>query len=610
MRLPSSSSSFDQSHIASSQEGRIASSTKPTAAEHYHAAMKRDHPDWNFCPMCNASLLEPIRSDTFGALLSSSDGKLLISISLSPELGTGIVSPFSFDNANKKVPVWAEATHVGSRGLAKERLFEEVIVQHLIPAFKNGFKLVKHSGNESDLLLFMQILAKYTQRELAEQALDYPIASQPKSYISIDKPQAQEIFEERAAPANVVSANEKISRSSSSILSKDSSSPYLASSGRDMVPTGVPGFDIISSGGVPKNRVTLLSGRSGLGKTIFAIQFLLEGVKRNERGILALTDERPQDVLQEMDNLGLPLIKAIQDKRILLVVKDARHEYRIKGAEIVNSRNTQEFFSGIARLSRKHNARLIVIDSLTALLSEYDQLEVRRKMPQIVDELERLECTVLATGDVPSTNKNSLSYFGIEERFVSAVVAFRSTSIGGRIFRYLFIPKMKGSGQRLQKYVFAIEPKVGIRLLEPLQEVLQQERMPGESPPRPDVSLEILSALKAFAALYAPPTNQTTNRIVGPNLVDNSLLASSNNFRGDSEFDQAIRPLETPNSISSAKFYKQKDDEALREGRRSFVANEPKRKDIRSQEDLPNAVKDNPWTKIISERNEQSDSLY
>src|SRR5579875_2778226 len=558
MRLPSSSSSFDQSHIASSQEGRIASSTKPIAAEHYHAAMKRDHPDWNFCPMCNASLLEPIRSDTFGALLSSSDGKLLISISLSPELGTGIVSPFSFDNANKKVPVWAEATHVGSRGLAKERLFEEVIVQHLIPAFKNGFKLVKHSGTESDLLLFMQILAKYTQRELAEQALDYPIAS----------------------------------------------------SGRDMVPTGVPGFDIISSGGVPKNRVTLLSGRSGLGKTIFAIQFLLEGVKRNERGILALTDERPQDVLQEIDNLGLPLIKAIQDKRILLVVKDARHEYRIKGAEIVNSRNTQEFFSGIARLSRKHNARLIVIDSLTALLSEYDQLEVRRKMPQIVDELERLECTVLATGDVPSTNKDSLSYFGIEERFVSAVVAFRSTSIGGRIFRYLFIPKMKGSGQRLQKYVFAIEPKVGIRLLEPLQEVLQQEKMPGASPPRPDVSLEILSALKAFAALYAPPTNQTTNRIVGPNLVDNSLLASSNNFRGDSEFDQAIRPLETPNSISSAKFYKQKDDEASREGRRSFVANEPKRKDIRSQEDLPNAVKDNPWTKIISERNEQSDSLY
>ena len=36
--------------------------------------------------------------------------------------------------------------------------------------------------------------------------------------------------------------------------------------------TGIPGFDILTHGGIPEGRATLVAGRSGTGKTIFALQ--------------------------------------------------------------------------------------------------------------------------------------------------------------------------------------------------------------------------------------------------------------------------------------------------------------------------------------------------
>jgi replicative DNA helicase len=40
-------------------------------------------------------------------------------------------------------------------------------------------------------------------------------------------------------------------------------------------PTGIAGFDEITGGGLPRGRTTLLVGRSGTGKTVLALQFLV-----------------------------------------------------------------------------------------------------------------------------------------------------------------------------------------------------------------------------------------------------------------------------------------------------------------------------------------------
>ena len=50
--------------------------------------------------------------------------------------------------------------------------------------------------------------------------------------------------------------------------------------------TGIPSFDIISKGGLPIHRTTLLSGTAGSGKTVFAVQFLAAGIRNGEPGVL------------------------------------------------------------------------------------------------------------------------------------------------------------------------------------------------------------------------------------------------------------------------------------------------------------------------------------
>jgi circadian clock protein KaiC len=67
-------------------------------------------------------------------------------------------------------------------------------------------------------------------------------------------------------------------------------------------PTGIPGFDYITNGGLPAGRTTLIVGGPGSGKTIFAAQFLVHGVtKCNEPGIFVAFEEAPERIASNFD---------------------------------------------------------------------------------------------------------------------------------------------------------------------------------------------------------------------------------------------------------------------------------------------------------------------
>jgi len=54
---------------------------------------------------------------------------------------------------------------------------------------------------------------------------------------------------------------------------------------------GIPGLDDILGGGVTKDRVYLVEGTPGTGKTTLSLQFLLEGVKCGESGLYITLSE-------------------------------------------------------------------------------------------------------------------------------------------------------------------------------------------------------------------------------------------------------------------------------------------------------------------------------
>ncbi|MFH1768764.1 MAG: ATPase domain-containing protein, partial [Candidatus Omnitrophota bacterium] len=74
------------------------------------------------------------------------------------------------------------------------------------------------------------------------------------------------------------------------------------------IPFGIRGFDVISEGGIPKGRTTLLSGTSGSGKTLFAAEFLWRGIKEyNENGVFVTFEETPNDICRNVMSLGWDL---------------------------------------------------------------------------------------------------------------------------------------------------------------------------------------------------------------------------------------------------------------------------------------------------------------
>jgi len=580
-------------------------------SEHYHALMKKEHPDWNFCPTCNASLSEAAQSSLFSILLSDRENKFIVSISLSPENGTGVVSPFSLDGTSK-FPVWAEPAQIGSPMLARERLFEETIIQHVLPAFKYGLKVSKFTGKDSDQSAFTQLFMKYAQKEMSEKAFESFSPSPEIQSQMWMKEQPDGIgpplpAEPQGGVVEKVGAINRLDTTETPLIAQRAvqegekpASQIVVPGMPNMAATGVVGFDRIFGGGIPKDRLTLLSGESGSGKSIFAIKFLLEGAKRQEPSILAISDGDPLEILEESEALGLPIVRAIEEKKVFLVIKDPQKEYSVKTADIYNSKNNSEFVEVIRRIARRNRVRRIVIDNLTSLISAGNLDVVRKRVSEITQTLADLHCTVLATGNLQHGSKN-LTYYGVEEFFFSALISLKSSNIEGGLVRYLHVPKMKGIGHPLSKYVFEIQPQAGIAVTDPLKDYLASSRKRSTRSFVAD-SDAMESILKLLAAkLTQAPTwgAESQFNFLNSNLVPSTEVrpvpTTSNRQPTTSQYTLPLGgkeqgPLGLSKKIDSVpQVYTQR----IGQGSRKTVEGK-----------LPTAAADNPWSSILSEREE------
>jgi len=70
---------------------------------------------------------------------------------------------------------------------------------------------------------------------------------------------------------------------------------------------GIPELDKMMGGGILEGDSILVAGPSGTGKTVLATQFIAEGLRQGEAGILAVFEERPKGYMDRAGGFGLNL---------------------------------------------------------------------------------------------------------------------------------------------------------------------------------------------------------------------------------------------------------------------------------------------------------------
>ena len=140
--------------------------------------------------------------------------------------------------------------------------------------------------------------------------------------------------------------------------------------------TNIEGFDDISHGGLPRGRTTLVSGTSGTGKTLFAIQFLYNGIVQfDEHAVFVTFEESPTDIIQNAMSFGWHLQALIDAGKLFILDASPDPE----GQDIAGDFDLSALIERIQYAIRKYKAKRVAIDSVTAIFQQYDAAGVVRR---------------------------------------------------------------------------------------------------------------------------------------------------------------------------------------------------------------------------------------
>jgi len=181
------------------------------------------------------------------------------------------------------------------------------------------------------------------------------------------------------------------------------------------VPTGIPGFDELSYGGIPKGRTTLVSGVSGSGKTVFAAQFLYGGIlSEKENGVFVTFEEKPTDIMKNMSSFGWNIKDMVKKKKWVFVDASPDDSESLE----IGAFDLGGLLARIKHAVKKAKAKRVAIDSISALFPRYeDSALIRRELFKIGQALKDMGITAILTAERVE-DKGQIGRFGVEE-FVS-----------------------------------------------------------------------------------------------------------------------------------------------------------------------------------------------
>lgn len=217
--------------------------------------------------------------------------------------------------------------------------------------------------------------------------------------------------------------------------------------------TGIPGFDLISEGGLPIGRTTLVVGSAGCGKTIFSCQFLIEGIKRGETGVYVTFEESPQNIRKNMRGFGWNISKLEDEGKWYFV--DASPEPG-NNPYISGDYDLSPLLARIQYAIDKVKATRVSMDSLGAIFSYIpDKSQIRDDLFIIVSALRDVNSTAILTSE-RNQEYGPISTHAVEEYVADNVIILRNVLIEEKRRRTLEILKYRGSSHQQGEFPFTI----------------------------------------------------------------------------------------------------------------------------------------------------------
>ena len=194
----------------------------------------------------------------------------------------------------------------------------------------------------------------------------------------------------------------------------------------DRVSSGVPGFDVLVQGGFPKGFAVLVSGSPGTGKTIFGLQFLVDGLKNGETCGYITYSQSPKDIKDQAAQFG----------------------WSIGSLEFVELKS-EDFAEG---LSGKSYDRLVV-DSLSSVA-----VMTRGSLGSFIGKLKKMGCTALLISELPKESM-WLSRDTISEFLCDGVILLKSVEAAGEVKNLLKVEKMRSTKIEQKSNIYNITSK-------------------------------------------------------------------------------------------------------------------------------------------------------